>query len=324
MDERDGAADHSQDPELDMDVQERTIVNEAEETAKQDHKKILGIFPRQMQGSHTSSGSITPNLNDSKKTSLDRDRKASVDDYDEDANELPPREEVDIGIKSPIRNDDKISAEEEEAAIKAIPRTAGFDFQAISRVLGKDVEMEPPRQPQPRYAQAPVLQAAVPERTGSAPAVTVVPPARNDAPRNPTMLRSASYAVPSRDQMEEDEGDIAFSTPQPLNLDDTTWDRPTPSTSSFQPTSSPTLQASTLKLPSFSRWNAWSASSGPNAMALPIPSRSAPPARPHPAELMANPFANGGTDGVANGILGGWGKTKEGQEEEQWATKNPW
>jgi hypothetical protein len=72
--------------------------------------------------------------------------------------------------------------------------------------------------------------------------------------------------------------------------------------------------------------------------------RAAPPARPHPPELTANPFAFGGngsgdssgagiggasTNGSGNGkgvggggFFGGWGKKAE--EEEQWATKNPW
>jgi hypothetical protein len=76
--------------------------------------------------------------------------------------------------------------------------------------------------------------------------------------------------------------------------------------------------------------------------------RAAPPARPHPPELTANPFAfggNSGGDGAGGGLggastngsgsgsgsgkgvgggafFGGWGKKAE--EEEQWATKNPW
>ena len=76
-------------------------MDEAEEEAKRNRKKILGLFPRSASGknSRSTSGSATPNP----------DRK-STDEHVEDDDELPPREsedgslppreEADIGMPS--------------------------------------------------------------------------------------------------------------------------------------------------------------------------------------------------------------------------------
>ena len=265
-----------------MSVQERIIVNESEEEAKKNRGKILGLFPRRQ-----ASGASTPV------------GRASVDRKEEDDDELPPRE-ADVGLAS---TDDPEEAEErekmkkaaeeakkaEERALHAIPATAGFDFSAISKELGKDIDMakldQPQREPDtPKLSPFPRV-----ERTGSAPPVHVEPPSG-------PLTRSASYA-PSAD----DEGDITFSSQtSKLSLNETSaWDRP----SATSPAFSPSKQTSGYE------FNAWSNPTSSRGLM-----RSAPPARPHPPEFLANPFAAD----VSSSEKGTWRK------DEDLVTANPW
>jgi len=293
-----------------MSIQERTVINEAEEEAKRNKKKILGIFFRRDKNSLSSPGALRPNPDGRSSTDKTSPR---PDDYDDD--DLPPREEADIGL-SPTAAMSRDSQASEEEAVRAIPKTAGFDFKAISKELGKDIDVSRLKQPVTRPVE--VINTTEPlERSGSAPTVHV----QVDSPveqqsRRSMMARSVSYAESPGDFDEnenEDQGDIATSVNRQLAIPDfPSWGQP-----SNAPIPSPPLSA-TIKAPSFSVFNASSAPSNSifassNSSFHP---RAAPPARPHPPELMANPFANGST---SNGILGGWGKT-----EKEMAEKNPW
>jgi len=289
-----------------MSVQERTVNNEGEEEVKRNRTKILGIFPRREKGSQARSGATTPNPDGRSSSGKPSPR---PDEYDDD--DLPPREEADgdIGL-SPKAATSRYS---EEEAVRTIPKTAGFDFKAISKELGKDIDVDRLKQPVARPIE--VVSPTTPlERSGSAPPVRVqvVPPA-DDRGRTPNMLRSVSYVQPAREtEVEhEDKSDISPDFKQQLAVADMpSWDQ-----TSLSPKPSPPLSA-TFKppspAPSFAGFNAWSA---PVNSSFP-PTRSAPPARPHPAEFMADPFTNGLASNV---ILGGWGKP-----EKEMAEKNPW
>lgn len=313
-----------------MSVQERRIVNEAEEEAKKNRGKILGIFPRR-----AGSGSNTP----VERKSADLPKKTSAD-Y-EDGDELPPREEADLGSMSAADVDldpkereeleKRRKAEEEarraeEKALAAIPKTAGFDFSAISKELGKDIDLAKLDRPEPRpepQSAIPSTTHVPPERSGSAPPITV------DQPTNPPMgshlPRSLSYAPD-----EDDEGDITFASNQAsklaigdMGMASSPWDQPRPSSAA---SASPPVSAASAKAPAFNfGFNAWSTTA---TVAAPVssgmPMRAAPPARPHPAELIANPFASTGSAG-AFGASNGYGGEKAGwKKDEELATNNPW
>jgi hypothetical protein len=336
-----------------MSVQERTIVNEAEEEAKRNRKKVLGIFPRK-SSSRTGSGANTP----TPRASTDAARQGSTPPDAEGDDELPPREEEedgDIGLGS--HQAAAVDAEE-EAAVRAISKTAGFDFQAISKELGKNIDVDHLPQPAERPGEGLPLprpdQRAPIERSGSAPPVTVVTPPDEEVQGipSPAPVRRTSYADPAtRQEEEDDQGDITASMGGMSLSDLPSWDRPESVTSAKV---SPPAESSSWRSPAFSL-NAWSASTPSNSnssrgntpSAFSVP-RAAPPARPHPPELTANPFAFGGSNGGdgsggalggattngsgsgsgsgkgvgGGGFFGGWGKKAE--EEEQWATKNPW
>ncbi|RSH94567.1 hypothetical protein EHS25_004371 [Saitozyma podzolica] len=328
--------DEPEDPDTDMSVQERTIVNEAEEEAKRNRKKVLGIFPRK-SSSRTGSGANTP----TPRASTDAARQGST----------PPDAE---GTTSSLHG----RRRRMEAAVRAISKTAGFDFQAISKELGKNIDVDHLPQPAERPGEGLPLprpdQRAPIERSGSAPPVTVVTPPDEEVQwiPSPAPVRRTSYADPAtRQEEEDDQGDITASMGGMSLSDLPSWDRPESVTSAKV---SPPAESSSWRSPAFSL-NAWSASTPSNSnssrgntpSAFSVP-RAAPPARPHPPELTANPFAFGGSNGGdgsggalggattngsgsgsgsgkgvgGGGFFGGWGKKAE--EEEQWATKNPW
>lgn len=330
-----------------MSVQERRIVNEAEEEAKKNNKKILGLFPR--RGANSGSGTSTP----VERKSVDVRETAKGEHNDED---LPPREEADLGSMAPstAEHDDPKEREEaekrrkaeeearraEEKALQAIPKTAGFDFKAISKELGRDIDLEKLReQPVPRESPLPTFSQSPVDRTGSAPPdVWVDPPTIGDS-----IQRShSSYGVRSPTSDDDDEGDITYATTQArqMSLSDTSsWGQPT-TTPRYESTSiSPPLSTGSSSKSFNFGFNAWSGSStSPNPFdkaTSPIPSlRAAPPARPHPAELMMdNPFANAGTSTTSNGNGKGgiiWadkmetGNTRTWRKDEDLATNNPW
>ncbi|KAK4687619.1 hypothetical protein P7C73_g2499, partial [Tremellales sp. Uapishka_1] len=256
--------DEPEDPEVDMSIQERTVVNEEEEAAKANKKKILGLFPRS-SGSKGTSGAVTPSS-------------ASKTPPNDDDDELPPRETAaSPALPSSARHSLETTATDEDSELKAIPKTAGFDFRAISKELGKEIDVDrlPIKAPTP-LAVSPieVKFASQLERSESA------PPFKQQ-------LSSAS----------EDEEDISTSTNglRQLSFEEPSWDKPSIAAGGF---------------------NAWSATA---------PLRSAPPARPHPPELLAfNPFAqpaNGGVSPSREKDMGMWGGTSKVEEE---AEENPW
>ena len=194
-----------------MTVQERTIVNETDEEVKEKKRKILGIFPRR-SGSTTPvgvSGGDLPRGGDEHSDDDLPPREVDpprVGEGDED--DLPPREDLDdesgggdIGVRDREDRDDP-----EEEAVATIPKTAGFDFSAISKELGKEIDVENLEEPR---AEPVVLEPLEPlERSGSAP-----PAAKLD--RSSPMVRSTSYMYSEEDTA----GDIT-------SVDMPSWDEP--------------------------------------------------------------------------------------------------
>ena len=305
-----------------MSVQERIVVTEEEEEARRNQKKILGIFPRR-SGSKANSGHATPNPRtstekpDEKTTEDEGDDLPPREDSDDD---LPPREDDngDIGIPESgpdPRAEERKRAKQEAEALQAIPKTAGFDFAAISKELGKDINVE--RLPDPSREPVTPLPAPAPpiDRAGSAP-----PPeashftAPEPEPSPPILARSSSYmdAFQNREGMD---GDITTSLEsvtaglslndlpaweRPMPRESSPWDQPVPAPRASSPSISPPLSASTKSIFNFNAW-----SSAANS----LPGRAAPPARPHPAEYMT------GGDGR--------GYTKK-EEDLATGTQNPW
>ncbi|WWD16611.1 hypothetical protein CI109_101039 [Kwoniella shandongensis] len=357
--------DEPDDPEMDMSVQERTIVNEAEEEAKRNRKKILGIFPVKDKASRSStSGTSTPNPNNPGRTSGGpspnpaKGGEYEYDDEDADADGLPPREEADLGDLSSNNvgetNDEarrKAALEEEKArkeeeeAVKAIPKTAGFDFQAISRELGRDIDLKNLKQPIARPIDSVHTDPRAPlERSGSAPppaSITISPPPPPmdtnawSSTTNTSTSKSASISRFATMTPDEDEGDIGGTTAtdrtRGLSISDVSipsWDRPTTgvASSSISPpllTGGSVGSASANTSASRSSFSWGGGGWGSNNQ----PIRAAPPARPHPPELI-NPFAGSANGWAADGpALGGFvdaEKEKKRKEEEEWAEKNPW
>ena len=290
-------------------------MNESEEEAKKDRGKIMGLFSRRDK---QVSGTSTPVARTSSEQPKGKDGTSEYDDDD-----LPPREEADLGSMAPSTADAELdpkqmeerekarkAAEEainaEKRALQAIPATAGFDFAALSKELGKDLDLAKLDRPEParvpsatKFISQPVTAI---ERSGSAPPIHVEPPS------DPFITRSSSYA-PSTD---DDDGDITFASNQASKLtlsDASAWGQPRPSTAS------PSLSPSSKQPPSYA-FNAWSASPTGTANNGAL-TRSAPPARPHPAEFSANPFATD-APAMALGEKGSWRK------DEDLATNNPW
>jgi hypothetical protein len=346
-----------------MNVQERIVMTEENEEEASRKRKILGIFPRKTSGSHPTPQTATHTVPGfSVEGGEPAKAGASASEYDEDVDDLPPREDDgDIGLAS---SDDRPSLEEENAAaaaaaaaaeraeaeaLKSIPKTAGFDFHAISEVLGKDVHPEALRQPEPKLkpaARAEEEKMMVPtalERSGSAPPFNIrveAPAATTATGVSPIMARSASFvdaSSPTReepDAMPEDNDDDEIgvaSAVDSLSISNLpTWDRPAYTNISPTLPLATSSSSPTIKPPAFQGWNAWAASSSTSSVPSGLPPmRSAPPARPHPPELMANPFAsNDNSDisssgGLSASILGKWDSRRD-DKDDQWATKNPW
>ena len=334
-----------QDPETDMSVQERTVVTKDEELAKADTNKLLGIFPRSGKKSAPGSGTATPT---SRRRSTE---KSSPQLGNSDDDELPPREEEsngDIGMATSAdagASKDSLVLQEEEV-VKAIPKTAGFDFQAISRALGKTIDVDAIKEPSPRHpgSFSPMQSPQILDRSGSAPPPISIEPPREQPTSNTwtadaeTGMRSLSFSSSPDTPPEGLAASSRYAVVQPPVSDVSPWDRPSSAPpNGFAPDPSPPLASSSSGNKSIFNFgfNAWSSQAPGVANAAPStgnipPLRAAPPARPHPTELMmANPFAING-DGDQNGptppdkkdsVLGGWGKSAA---DEQWATKNPW
>lgn len=344
-------------------MQERTIVNEADEEAKKNRKKILGIFPRSKTPiSKPGSGTATPKDGEKTSSSTPSKRSGEYSYDDDDDDELPPGEEGDIGDLGHRQAPAAASTEsvnEEEEAVRRIPKTAGFDFAAISRELGKDIDVD--NLPVPPEARSRPLPPPVKiddrppiERTGSAPPMSVQQDDDETLSNGRTRNANNTHVFSPRSFGEEgdddDIGDIAGSTKKlslqssSSNVDLPSWDRPS-ATAVDSPVSTTTSIGT--QHASFG-FNAWSPSSTAPAPAPAL--RSAPPARPHPAEFMANPFAAPAPapsaedkvekkkDGFGFGF-GAWGKKGDdpwsqpsGAAEkkrspggdDQWAERNPW
>lgn len=290
-------------------MQERYIVHsDDEEEQLRSKKKVLGIFPRRKKGSRNNSGQSTPAARPSADSARAPDKK--VDD-DED---LPPREsgepqEADLGvIPSAMASTDTV-----DDTAKHIPKTAGFDFAAISKELGKEIDLDAGfKEPPSATPPIPMTQRPAPERTESAP--PPAPPSPSPSSHLPPSPPARSSSAALTGLPVEDDGDIAITAQKALNLDNMpAWDRPAWPTSS--PVSPP--EPSRTKAPSIFGFNAWSApSTGSfNEQGL----RSAPPARPHPTEW-SNPFANGDDEaGTSSHQPKSWKK-----DEEDMALNNPW
>ncbi|KAL1410336.1 hypothetical protein Q8F55_004344 [Vanrija albida] len=318
--------DEPDDPELDPEVNERYIVmdEDEEEEMRKKQKKILGIFPRK-KGSKPGSVGSTPRAS----TSTNPEPKTSTDDNDD---ELPPREETatpprleqeeaDLGERHPATT--RSSMSQDEAAVH-IPKTAGFDFAAIAKELGKDIDVDklkdPSRDPNNHATSPGLTPPAHPERTGSAPPASLPSPrpSSDDPLPPPARSQSALVGLPV-----DDDGDIAITAQKALALETTpSWDRPAPPPVDVSAWSAP---PQTHKAPSVFGFNAWSTPAAPPTGSFSSSGmRAAPPARPHPAELMSNPFADSGNGGGGGlpplGRTGSWGK----KDDDKMALENPW
>lgn len=320
-----------------MNIQERTIVNEAEVEAKTNQKKILGLFPRSAK-SRSASGSVTPEpiqQGDIRRPGPG-DRTGSYDDGDADE-DLPARESSSTLApqSAAMESKESVGSVEEDPAVKAIPKTAGFDFAAISKELGKEIDVERIKIPTGRVEIGEEEKERFrwgAERTGSAPPPAALAVSGSEGEERdtevmfqPSPIRSASYDFSPARQVEEEEEDAPTAAVRNLSLrtseETAAWDRPASPTI---PKSTPDIVISPSSLtsyPSYPTSNAWSSQPSPTS----IP-RPAPPARPHPPEFMANPFANGlGDEKKINGSGGGgwgWGRKQKSLEEE--VSKNPW
>lgn len=328
---------------MDMSVQERTIINEAEEDGKRNRRKLLGIFPRS-SGRPTKSGSTTPKSGTQSRKTSGKGAAAA----DEEEADLPPREDgahtptprvtsgsgtVDMSHSAGVSKDSlATTATEDEPDVKAIPKTAGFDFSAISRELGKDIDVskikEPSNPVRPAFAVSPAGGSSGPERSGSAP--PLAPTAAE-----PSVEAQSEYRASERDDHANDTPPAASAATRSmadLTLEMPSWDRPAsvrlpdaPSANLSPPLASESGSAG-WRSNAFggggSASNAWSSSPFASSTSSAIP-RAAPPARPHPPEFMANPFASAGANDTApGGGLAGWGR--KSPEEDDLATKNPW
>ncbi|TXT10934.1 hypothetical protein VHUM_01685 [Vanrija humicola] len=322
--------DEPDDPELDPEVNERYVVmdEEEEEELKRKQKKILGIFPRK-KGSKPGSLGSTPRASTS--TNPDSSKVSTSNDEDE----LPPREETatpprieqeeaDLGERQPVTTRSSLS--QDEAAVH-IPKTAGFDFAAIAKELGKDINVDklkdPSRDPNNHHeATSPGLAPHPhPERTGSAPPASLPSPRPSaDQPLSPpARSQSALVGLPV-----DDDGDIAITAQKALALETTpSWERAAPPPVDVSAWAAP---PQTQKASSVFGFNAWSTPAPPTGSFSSSGMRAAPPARPHPAELMSNPFADGGSGG-GGGLpppplsrTNPWGK----KDDDKMALENPW
>lgn len=337
----------------------------------------MGIFPRSKKSSSKpGSGTATPSESAPKSavststTTSQTSKKSGEYEYDDD-DDLPPREEEgdigDLGYGGSGTVSPSVLREEEEA-IKNIPKTAGFDFAAISKALGKEIDVDKlPVPPEARSGPAPttthvglVVEDRPPlERSGSAPPSANRPEdahADEDEGTPYNQRGQSKSQVPGQSRSfgtegdDDDMGDIAGSTrdlsihthPHSASASTTdlpNWDRPitSPSPSPHAESLSPGIPTS-----SFGGFNAWSPSPSPSS---PLsfnangPLRSAPPARPHPPEFMANPFAAPAeekekekkSEGGSGFGFGSWGKkaddpwsSSKKTGDDQWADKNPW
>lgn len=175
-----------------MSVQERVVVNEEEESARLAAKnKRWGIFPRGGKGKDGSKDSATSAKSGAPVVTLppafsDKPSSGDIGEYDED--------EDDGGdiTATPVKSDSPatpIATDSRNASSVDLPKTAGFDFKAISNVLGKNVDPTETILKQPSTEVSTLVQerltghAAI-ERTGSAPPL--------DRPENKTEPSSPS------------------------------------------------------------------------------------------------------------------------------------
>lgn len=305
-------------------MQERYIVHSDDDD--DDHKKkkkVFGIFPRRKKSSRPQSGLSTPAARKSTDTAGTPEKDRADDD------DLPPREseepqEADLGvIPSAMASTDTVN----EEAVKHIPKTAGFDFAAISKELGKDIDIDS------SYKEtddpAPIAQRPPPERTESAPPPAPPSPAPSELSNRPPSPPARSNSAALTGLAVEDDGDIAVTAQKALNLDLPAWDRPAwPSSSS--PISPPDAPQARAKQPApapiaFNAWSAAPQTGSFDEQGL----RHAPPARPHPSEW-ANPFSHEGISepssvvGTDRSGVGRLPPPPWKKNEEDIALENPW
>lgn len=182
-----------------MEDMERIVMTEEEEDARRAAKKRWFGLGRK---SKPNSGLTTPNI--SRPPSFDHSGKAggTPPDYDEDADDLPPRSSTSSNGPPILRaNDDDKTPPASPAIVQspdvpidisgsqspdsALPAKAGFDFAAISRALGKDIDVDaleaPPAGPQ--VANLPFIDVKPPlERSESTPPSLTEPSTSSDSP----------------------------------------------------------------------------------------------------------------------------------------------
>lgn len=163
-------------------VEDRIVMTEEEEEARRAAKKSwFGRSKKAKSGSGLSSPAVT-----SRPPSIDQGRKPgeTPPDYDEDADDLPPQASLEKSAPagpSKLRlsfdgSEKRRSSTASSTALAladtsgtespsaALPMTAGFDFAAISRALGKDIDLDSLKAPAagPQSAALPPVEVKPP------------------------------------------------------------------------------------------------------------------------------------------------------------------
>jgi hypothetical protein len=324
-----------------MSVQERIMITKDEEEARlRREKKVWGVFPRLGGGGKSNNKLSTPTLPPSFGGVVSIPKKGEgnrsmdyVEDEDEDGVDQP-RPQTDITIvpvkpSYPVTNEGLSastlgsgsgSASASSTSLN-IPKTAGFDFAAISRELGKNVDpsnggvirSEPVgggggggsvtgfEVPQP-----PPL-----DRSGSAPPLIL-----GTGMDRPDMVRRETSSVsgtPVRHSEETESWDSTTTTTTTIP------DRQTPlrtmtnisTLSSSSEESTPSYSAISSRVP-FVMANEWSAPAPATATASVATSSSsgggigkmAPPARPFPMEYLTTESGSSSLSSLSFGIGG--------------------
>lgn len=331
-----------------MSIQERIIITKEEEEARlRREKKIWGVFPR-LKSNKSSNGKSTPTLPPSfgGVVGVNKDKSAAHEEYNEDDEEAHhARPSMSSGASTPTHlnvphplnglggSGGSNTANSSQTSLD-IPKTAGFDFAAISRELGKNVDPANGGVIRDVPVGGPVSALSCPpslDRTGSAPPPTTgtIKAVGADADDGDVGRVSDRPDVGSR--RETSLGTFApppssASTPSLALQDDDalSWRRPAIPTrtstgiSSSSSESNSSNTASTggrgLNLPSFAISNEWSTPAPAPVLGSSTSSSSfgfgfggsgtrsyggnvkmAPPARPFPAEFLSGTTGIGGS-----------------------------
>jgi hypothetical protein len=274
---------YQEEPEF---VEDRIVITEEEEEARRAAKKSwFGRSKKAKPGSGLSSPAAA-----SRPPSIDVSRKPgeAPPDYDENADDLLTRVSIDKAApapagssklrssvyeteegppsppssSAPLPTDDHSGADSPSATL---PSKAGFDFAAISRALGKDIDLDNLKAPAagPQAAALPPIEAKPPlERSESTPpsaaafedpasSLWAKSPSPSSSPLATTSLHDLSRLSLDTTPLPADADSWASSTPiatsEPISYDTNAWGAASPA-SPYRTASA----SSTAALPTFS------------------------------------------------------------------------